>query len=156
MNAGLAEKPLPFVQHAFENVGLRTEGDIMFHLKGPERHPLSAPLRPLERHIWPHSKPLAMVWKRLSCCSKLQPTGAQISMIAGNVLPQTSLKGPSLVLALRACVELLAFSIPRSLTQYTLHLMSFVPTSCTATARVPPQICQCMASADFQCYFSDS
>ena len=36
-----------------------------------------------------------------------------------------------LVLALRAWVELLAFSIPRSLTQYTLHLMSFVPTSCT-------------------------
>ena len=36
-----------------------------------------------------------------------------------------------LVAALRAWVELLAFSIPRSLTQYTLHLMSFVPTSCT-------------------------
>lgn len=91
----------------------------MFHLKGAESHPFSAPLRPLERRIWPHSKTLAMVWKLLSCCSKLQPTGAQISMIAGNVLPQTSL-GLS-VKSLGGTASLLYPQIP-----YTIYAASDV------------------------------
>jgi hypothetical protein len=40
VNAGLAEKTLPFIQHAFENVGLCTERGIMFRLKGGREPPI--------------------------------------------------------------------------------------------------------------------